>query len=50
MGSRLFKFRAWKDGKMYDVQRLEWLDKGLRFYSKEGVEGIVAESWIYSKS
>ena len=43
--SRVYKFRAWKDGKIYDVQRLEWLDKGLRFYSEDGTEGICSESW-----
>lgn len=47
MGSRLFKFRAWKDGKMYEVERLEWLDKGLRFYGADGVEGICEEDWRY---
>ena len=47
MSNRVFRFRAWKDGKMYDVQRLEWLDKGLRFYGADGVQGIVAENWRY---
>jgi uncharacterized phage protein (TIGR01671 family) len=45
--SRVYKFRAWKDGKIYDVQRLEWLDKGLKFYSEDGTEGICNESWRY---
>ena len=45
--SRVYKFRAWKDGKIYDVQRLEWLDKGLRFYSEDGTEGICSENWRY---
>ena len=43
--SRVYRFRAWKDGKMYPVERLEWLDKGLRFYGADGVEGICNESW-----
>ena len=47
MGSRLFKFRAWKDGNMYEVERLEWLDKGLKFYGADGVEGICEEDWRY---
>ncbi len=45
MNSRVFKFRAWKDGKMYDVERLEWVDKGLKFYGADGVEGICEEDW-----
>ena len=45
--SRVYRFRAWKEGKMYPVERLEWLDKGLRFYGADGVEGICNESWRY---
>ena len=43
--SRIYKFRAWKDGTMYDVQRLEWLENGLKFYGKDSIEGICNESW-----
>jgi len=43
--SRIYKFRAWKDGTIYDVQRLEWLENGLKFYGKNGIEGICNESW-----
>ncbi len=45
MHSRVFKFRAWKDGNMYDVQRLEWLEDELKFYGTNGVEGICEEEW-----
>lgn len=43
---RVVKFRAWKDNKMHDIQHLEWLENGLKFYG-DGVEGIVAEDWRY---
>jgi len=43
--SRIYKFRAWKDGAIYDVQRLEWLENGLKFYGKDGIEGICNEGW-----
>lgn len=45
--SNVVRFRAWKDDKMHDVQRLEWLENGLRFYGADGIEGICKEDWRY---